>query len=311
MTATGSPPPITPDPGTSPDDGTARILDRGYRRYDGPRTGGFGSYRALVRHSMQRALGLKRPVGQKVLPILAVLIAYVPAIVFVGLSVLIKDTLLANQNIVPTYAEYYSFISAAIVVFSAFVAPELLCPDRRTGMLGLYLASPLTRTRYLAAKATAVVGLLALVTLGPPLLMLVAFTLIGKGPDGPAAVARLFGEVILGGMAVAVLHASLSLAVSSTTTRKAAASAGIILILLASAAVSDALINGADAAPELFCLNVLQLPFELVHRIYGEQSTDVAISSVATRTLLAAYMAWTLLFAGFTWLRYRKVTVGR
>jgi ABC-2 type transport system permease protein len=196
-------------------------------------------------------------------------------------------------------------------VFSAFVAPELLCPDRRTGMLGLYLASPLTRTRYLAAKATAVVGLLALVTLGPPLLMLVAFTLIGKGPDGPAAVARLFGEVILGGMAVAVLHASLSLAVSSTTTRKAAASAGIILILLASAAVSDALINGADAAPELFCLNVLQLPFELVHRIYGEQSTDVAISSVATRTLLAAYMAWTLVFAGFTWLRYRKVTVGR
>ena len=41
----------------------------------------------------------------------------------------------------------------AVLVFVAFVAPEVLCPDRRTGMLGLYLASPLTRDTYLVGKA--------------------------------------------------------------------------------------------------------------------------------------------------------------
>jgi ABC-2 type transport system permease protein len=291
--------------------GEARIVDRGYRRYDGPRTGTAGAFRTLVAHSMQRALGLRRPATQKILPALAVFIAYVPAIVFVGLSVLIQDTLLANQNVVPTYSEYYSFISAAIVVFSAFVAPELLCTDRRTGMLGLYLASPLTRTSYLAAKAVAVVALLALVTLGPPLLMLVAFTLIGQGPDGPVALVELFGKMLLGGAVVALLQASLSLAVSSTTTRKAAASAGVILILLASTAVSDALVNGAEAAPELFCLNLLQLPFELVRRIYGDVSPDLAVASIPTGTLVAAYVAWTAAFGMFTWVRYRRVAVDR
>ncbi len=291
--------------------GTARILDRGYRHHDGPRSGARGAFRALVVHSMQRALGLKRSAGQKILPALAVFIAYVPAIVFVGLSVLIQDTLLANQNLIPTYSEYYSFISAAIVVFSAFVAPELLCTDRRTGMLGLYLASPLTRNSYLAAKAVAVVALLALVTLGPPLLMLLAFTLIGQGPDGPAAVVRLLGEVLLGGVVVALLQASLSLAVSSTTTRKAAASAGVILILLASAAVSDALVNGADAPAELFCLNLLQMPFELVRRIYGDVSPDATIASIPTVTLVAAYLAWTIGFSVFTWVRYRNVRADR
>ena len=89
-------------------------------------------------------------------------------------------------------------------MFSAFVAPELLCTDRRTGMLGLYLASPLTRNTYLAARRRSrCCRLLALVTLGPPLLMLVAFTVIGQGPDGPVALLTLLGQMVLGGMAVA------------------------------------------------------------------------------------------------------------
>ncbi|HEY6532679.1 MAG TPA: hypothetical protein VIY72_10255, partial [Acidimicrobiales bacterium] len=96
-----------------------------------------------------------------------------------------------------------------------------------------------------------------------------------------------------------------------TTTRKAAASAGIILILLASAAVSEALIEGAEAAPEWFCVNLLQLPFELVRRIYGDVNPDPTIAAISTGTLVAAYAAWALVFAGFTWLRYRRVPVDR
>ncbi len=289
----------------------ARILDRGYRAYTGPRLGVRGAVRSLIVHSIQRALGLKRPVWQKILPAIAIFIAYVPAIVFVGLSVLLPDTLLREASgVLPTYAQYYGFISAAIVVFTAFVAPELLCTDRRTGMLGLYLASPLTRDTYLAAKAVATVALLALVTLGPPLLMLLGLTIVGSGPDGPIALLGLLAKMVLGGLAVAVLPASLSLAVSSITSRRAAASAAIIMILLASRAVSEAL--GATAStPLYFGLDLLQLPIELVFRIYGEFSEIDGARTITTGTLVAAYLVWTFGFGLLTWLRYRRLTVTR
>jgi ABC-2 type transport system permease protein len=289
----------------------ARIVDRGYRSYDGPRTGTSGAVRTLVVHSVQRALGIKRPVGQKVLPVLAVVIAYVPAIVFVGLAVFLQDTLLDNRGLLPTYAEYYGFVSAAIVVFAAFVAPELLCTDRRTGLLGLYLASPLTRDTYLLGKAVAVLVLLALVTVGPVLLMLIGFTIVGDGPDGPVALLELFGRIVLGGLAVATVQTSLSLAVSSTTTRKAVASAAVILVLLASTAVSGALVDGAGASPWFFCLDLLQLPFELVGRIYGEPTGIEAARTLPTGALVVAFLGWTVAFGSFTWLRYRRLTVTR
>ena len=92
------------------------------------------------------------PRRSKILPVLAALLAYVPAIVFVGLAALLPRTTFLENDLLPTYAEYYGFITSAIVVFVAFVAPEVLCTDRRTGMLGLYLASPLTRYTYLAGQ---------------------------------------------------------------------------------------------------------------------------------------------------------------
>lgn len=289
----------------------ARILDRGYRAYEGPRTGTRGAVGALVVHSIQRALGLKRSFWQKVLPAIAVFIAYVPAIVFVGLAVFVRDTLLENAELVPGYADYYGFVSAAIVVFTAFVAPELLCTDRRTGMLGLYLASPLTRTSYLLAKGIAVVALLALVTLGPTLLMLVGLTIVGVGPDGPVELLAVLGRIVLAGAAVALLPATLSLAVASTTTRRAAASAAIIVILIGSTAVSGALVDGTGASPLLFCLDLFSLPFEVVSRIYDESSGILAARTLTTATVVGAYAAWTVAFATFTWLRYRRLTVTR
>src|SRR5437764_383252 len=79
----------------------ARIIDRGYRPYDGPRLGAAGAVRSLIRHTAQRVMGLRRPFQYKVLPLLSAGIAYVPAIVFVGLSALIKDDRV-RQGFLPT-----------------------------------------------------------------------------------------------------------------------------------------------------------------------------------------------------------------
>jgi ABC-2 type transport system permease protein len=292
------------------DSSGARILDRGYRAYTGPRRGQNGAVRSLVVHTVQRALGLRRPASTKILPVISVFIAYVPAIVFVGITVLFEEALLSEPDLLPTYSDYYGYITAAIVVFTAFVAPEVLCGDRRDRMLGLYLASPLTRNTYLAAKSAAVMAVLGLVTLGPPLFLLLARTVSGTGPDGPAEVLGLLWKIVVAGVVIAGLQASLSLAVASTTTRRAAASAAVILLLVGSAAVSGALEETGDAPEAVFLLNLFALPFELVRRVYGDPTFD-PVTTLSTWVLVAGYLGWTALFAFIAWARYQRMQVTR
>jgi ABC-2 type transport system permease protein len=288
----------------------ARIVDRSYRPYDGPRGGLQAAMFSTAKHSVQRALGIKRTVWQKVLPVVSVAIAYVPAIVFVGVSALIPADR-RPDDLLPTYAQYYGFVSAAIVVFTAFVAPEILCTDRRTGMLGLYLASPLDRNTYLLSKAAAVGFVLSLVTTGPLLLMLVANTIIGTGPNGFDGWIVTLVRILVGGLAVSALHTSLSMCVSSFTSRRAAASATIVLVLLASGTVVDRLVFGAGWSANLRAFHLLALPFDLVTRIFGEHLDDRRLAAVPTTLVVFANIAWTSLFATITWLRYRRLTITR
>jgi ABC-2 type transport system permease protein len=295
----------------------ARIVDRSYRPYDGPRGGVGASIKATAKHSIQRSLGIKRTIWQKVLPIISVGIAYVPAIVFIGIAAL-NTTEARLDDLLPSYAEYYGFVTAAIIIFTSFVAPEVLCTDRRTGMLGLYLASPLDRNTYLVSKAAAVGFVLALVTTGPLLLMLVAYTIVGEGPSnvGDWIVALL--RILLSGFAISALHTSLSLAVSSFTSRRAAASATIILILFASNILVSGLTDtesGAGWSANLYVFDLFVLPFTLVFHIFG-QGSDIGepgdpIRQVSAATIALANVAWVAFFATLTWWRYRRITVTR
>jgi ABC-2 type transport system permease protein len=288
----------------------ARILERGYRKYEGDRGGVGASIGTATKHAIQRSLGLKRTVWQKVLPVVSIGMAYIPAIVFVGL-VALSERFRFEGDFGPTYAEYYGFVNAAILIFTAFVAPEILCTDRRSGMLGLYLASPLNRNTYLLSKALAVLTILSVVTIGPVLLVLAGKTILGRGPDGIDGWFLTFGRVLLSGLAVSFLYGSLSLAISSLTTRRAVASAAIVIVLAASAASVESLIS-SGASPNLRALHLFALPFQLVYRIYGERWDEAGRSDeISTGVLVAADLAWTFLFSFIVWWRYRKLTVTR
>ena len=285
----------------------ARILDRGYRRYDGPRLGARGAVGSLARQSALRALGLRRTFWAKVFPLLSAVIAYLPATVFVGLAALFPDELLDPDAVIPGYGEYYSFITAAIVVFVALVGPEVLCPDRRDGMLGLYLASPLTRDTYLLAKALAVVPVIGIVTVGPPLLLLVGRTFADAGPETPLDFLSVLLRVVVSGFAISAAYTAISLAAASLTDRRAVASAGVILLLLVSSVASGVLVDlGGD--DRLLLLNLFLLPFELVQRIYGELGTQPQLS---TAELVAANVAWTVGAGVLVRERYRRLQVTR
>ena len=279
--------------------GDAQILDRGYRKYDGPRTGVRGAIGAVVTHSTQRALGMRRSIWAKILPVATIGFAYLPAIVFVGVLALFPRADTADI-LLPTYGDYYSFIISAIMVFVALVAPEVLCTDRRSGMLGVYLAAPLDRDSYLFAKALSIAGVLSIVCLGPPLLMLIANVLQSTGPEGIGDILLTTVRVLVTGGVETLLFTGITMGVTSLTDRKAIASASIILLFLVSLTMAGS-IDAAGGAPGVNVLAPTLLGLELAPRVHGESS--VIMDSVPSATIWLAWAVWT--FGGFALARNR------
>ncbi len=288
----------------------AQIHDRGYRTYDGPRTGLRGAIETVVFHSWQRALGLKRSFWMKIIPFGVLLMALIPAAAFIGIAAIVPDTMRELiDELTPDYASYYGFITAAIFIFASFVAPELLCTDRRSGLLGLYLASPLTRATYLIAKAISVFSLLSLVTVLPVLLLLVGYSLVGAGPDGFGDFIGTLLKIFLAGSVMAAGYTMVSLAVSATTDRKSVATAATLGILLGSGIISDILV-AAGLSDWFRMFNLLALPVELVSRIHGTWG-GWPPDETPTWSLWLAFAAWMFVCAVWIWNRYSHLVVRR
>ena len=303
-----------------------RIMDRGYRRYDGERGGVREAMRSVWRYTLQRILGIHRLFRFKVLPILMIGIAYVPTLVYVGITVITNQVATKGGNLIDSrtlaspliidYSVSYTGIVAAIVLFAAFVAPEVLCTDRRTGMLGLYLASPLNRWSYLASKAAAVFSVLMVVTLGPPLLLLLGYSTQGFGPSGIGAWLRTLGRIVATGLAIGGFHTMLSLATSSITSRRAAASGAFVALVVGTGSVVPLLVNGG-ASVSLGAFDLWRLPQEVAYRIFGEAPTLRCIAdefsarceAMSTPWGYGAFAAWMLLSLALGVQRYRRIEV--
>jgi ABC-2 type transport system permease protein len=286
----------------------ARLFGLGYRSYDGPRRVPAWAILTLAVFTMRRVLGLGRGARHKALPGLTLGIAFVPALVSVALAALL-DPVPAEDLI--SYGEYTFFIGSALALFASLIAPEALCPDRRTGMLGLYLAGPLDRNRYLAAKGAAVLAVMVVMTVGPLLFMLAAFVVAGYGPtlgETPGLLLRILGS----GLATAFLYASVSMAVSSYTTRRAAAAVAVVLLLFVPTIVVRSAIESAGAPNALDLVSIPFLASELSYRIFGEMSTDRApIQELSTGLVGAGLAVFVVAGAAACWFRYRRIEAYR
>lgn len=288
---------------------TTRIYDSGYRPYDGPRLGPGHTARALITHTLQRVFGLHRPARNKVLPFLITIIGYVPPAVFVGLAAFLPKQI--SRNALPTYGDFYGFISGVVLLFAMFVAPEAMCPDRRSGMLSLYLAAPLTRTRYLASKGAAIFTALLFVTLGPPLLLLIGLSLQSAGPHGPGGLALVLLRIIASGVMMSTVYTALSLGVSSLTDRRAIAAAGMFIFVQATSAVTAALVFGANAPHWILAFGISRAPFEFARRIFGLGPLIDRNDFVDVWPLAIALVLWATLGIVIAWNRYRSLQVTR
>ncbi|HSL65258.1 MAG TPA: ABC transporter permease [Gaiellaceae bacterium] len=286
----------------------AHVFGLGYRRYEGPRLRPAAAVVALALFTLRRVLGVGRGGRHKVLPAITLAVAYVPALVSVVVAVLLDD--LGVDDLI-SYGEYTLFIGSAVALFAALVAPEALCPDRRSGMLGLYLAGPLDRTRYVLAKGAAVLAAMLAITVGPLLFMLLAYVVAGHGPPAGETPGLLL-RILAVGVLTALLYASVSLAVSSFTTRRAAAAVAIVLLVLVPPSVSGTAIESAGAPDELDLIGFPLVASELSYRIFDEPATDDApIHDVSTWLVAGSLVAVVAVGAAVAWLRYRRLEAFR
>ena len=281
----------------------ARLFDLGYRSYDGPRERPARAIPTLALFTAKRVLGLGRGGRHKVLPAITLAVAYLPALTTVAFSALFD---LAADDLI-SYGNYMFIVGSALALFAALVAPEALCPDRRSGMLGLYLAGPLDRNRYLVAKGAGVLAVMLFITLGPLLFMLLANTLAGYGPS-LGETPELLLQILAVGTSTALLYASLSMAVSSFTTRRAAAAVGVVLLLFVPASVVRSAIESADAPDELDLLSSPFVASDLAYRIFGETPDDSEpITRLSTELVAGGLAAAIVAGALVCWFRYRRI----
>ena len=285
----------------------ARIYEVGYRAYDGPRKAPVWALVTIWRHTLQRVLGLHRSFRHKVLPGIALVIAFVPALIFVGIAAFLPFDPI-RKDILPSYGEYTGFITMALALFASLVAPEALCTDRRTGMLDLYLAGPLDAKRYLAAKWAAVAAVMLVMTAGPQIFLLAAYGVENAGPSA-AGTPLLLLRILVAGIGVALFYTAVAMAVSSLTTRRAvAAVATVLLLLVPSIAVGVAVeSSGAPDALELLTPGVAT---EFAWRVFGDarSSSDghPPISRVSTELVVLGLAGWVLLGAAVCWVSYSR-----
>ena len=161
---------------------------------------------------------------------------------------------------------------------------------------------PLHRGTYLTAKAIAVVGTLGLVTLGPPLLVLLGYTFEGSGPEGLGNWMLVLLRIVVSGFAVSAALSSISMAVSCLTDRRAFAATAVVLIVLATPALAGALVDAADLSPYWRLIDVFSMPFELVYRVFGQAGNFPELSTIS---IVAVNLAWTLLGIAVVVWRYR------
>ncbi len=291
------------------------VFDIGYQSYSGPREGRHRARVAVFKDGIRTALGLGRGIRAKVLPwifiVLLVGIAFIMALV-AGAALRLGGPDAVAQ--LPSHSDFYGIASIFFFVFAAVVAPELLCPDRRDGVINLYLVRPLTGTDYIVARWAAFLAVSLGVAWLPQFVLLVG--MIMGNPDPVAYMQAHWLDVpriLLSGAALAAYTTTLAMLVAGLTTRRAYASVflvGLFVITTPFTAGLSVEIGGA-VGQWISMFNLTNIPVHVNDLIFGEKSGVTANAPAGTlpATLLVGwYVLWVVLPGTVLWARYRRLS---
>jgi ABC-2 type transport system permease protein len=253
----------------------AEIFDLGYQGYEGERTSRWRRRRAIWRDGVRIALGLGRGTSAKIAPWLLIAFALVPAAILVVLAAFLGSVPTSPDDFeLPSFAEYYEFAVIPLALFSAVIAPLLVCPDRRDGVLSLYAARPITSTDYVASRWTAFFTVLFALAFVPEAVLFIWNLLDARDTD---AWIRDNWDVLprftASSAIAALVFTTLALFVSSFTTRRAYASIGMVAVLFIGGAVGSIAHDNFDGslAKVLAEVDLLRSLVDTVHWLFGDE----------------------------------------
>jgi ABC-2 type transport system permease protein len=270
--------------------GPAEVFDLGYQGYEGERTDRWARRRAIWRDGIRISLGLGRGTGAKIAPWLLLGLALVPVVILVVVSAFVGPATDPDDFELPTYSEYYEWAMVPLGLFAAVVAPLLICPDRRDGVLALYAARPITPLDYVGARWGAFLTV-SLAAVWLPQAILFAWNVLDAREPGTFLADNwdVVPRFLLAGAVIATVLTTLALLVSSFATRRAYASVGMLAVLFIGSAVGGiAEEDFSGTVADAFSL--VSIPQALVDAndwIFGEE-VDRPVSGAVTLVWLVS-----------------------
>ena len=297
--------------------GSGTVFDIGYQRYTGTREGRGRARLAVFKDGVRIALGLGRGGRAKILPWFFISVLAVIGLVFAivaGAANRLGGPGTAEQANLPSHSDYYGIASIIVFVFAAVVAPELLCRDRRDGVITLYLVRPLTGSDYVVARWAAFLSVMLAAAWLPQIVLF-----LGLSAGDPAPVAYLqkhwldIPRFLASGAAMATYATTLAMLAASFTTRRAYASVFLVGLFVITTPFTVGLAEeiGGKAGQWISMFNLTNIPVHVNDAIFGDPSEiteDAPARELGPALLVSWYFLWTLVPAGILWRRYRRLS---
>jgi ABC-2 type transport system permease protein len=198
----------------------------------------------------------------------------------------------------PSYGDYYEWAMVPLGLFAAVVAPLLICPDRRDGVLSLYAARPITPLDYVGARWAAF-GAVLLGAAWAPEAVLFAWNALDAEQPGTFLTDNwdVVPRFLAAGAVVSAVLTTLALLVSSFATRRAYATVAMLAVLFIGSAIGGIAENdfSGGAADAVSLVSLPQSLVDAVHWIFGDEVDRPVSGGVALLWLLgltAVLAAW-------------------
>ncbi len=262
---------------------TGVVYDLGYKPYEGQRLGRSGAIRAMIKDGLRRTFGIRRKARKKIYPWGLVVLAFLPAIVFVGLAFALSSFAPDAESPFGGHAQYISLVGTVIILFVASAAPNLLIPDREEGVLAVYSSRPMTASDYILGRTGALAAVAAAFFFLPNLIMYIGFAALDADGLAASLIDNLddLVKVLLTMLAYVVGYGAPALLVS-TYAKRTGPAAGTYLAIVFITPLFAEMFRALDITGARYgtLISVLQHPEVVRNWVFDEAQGTVPMSAV-------------------------------